>query len=113
MQVAQNRSACRSGEPIVALPAEPLSTSKARAVLPASFPLEDVVANLQSVAVLALAFAQGRGDLLRLAMRDPDSSNASGRPMCPLLPVLLPLVGGHGIRGVALKRCGTGGSRDY
>src|SRR3984957_6320223 len=90
---------------IVALPREPLSTSKARAVLPGSFPLEDVVANLQSVAVLALAFARGRADLLRLAMRDRihQTHRAS---MCPLLPVLLPLVGKQGIVGVALSGAG-------
>jgi homoserine kinase len=90
---------------IVALPVEPLSTSKARAVLPASFPLEDVVANLQSVAVLALAFAQGRPDLLRLAMRDRIHQTHRAI-MCPLLPVLLPLVGEHGILGVALSGAG-------
>jgi homoserine kinase len=90
---------------IVALPKEPLSTSKARAVLPASFPLEDVVANLQSVAVLALAFAQGRGDLLRLAMRDRIHQTHRAT-MCPLVPVLLPLVGEHGILGVALSGAG-------
>ena len=50
---------------IVVLPAEPLATSKARAVLPASYPLSDVVSNLQAVSMLGLAFAQGRGDLLR------------------------------------------------
>ena len=90
---------------IVALPREPLSTSKARAVLPASFPLDDVVANLQSVAVLSLAFARGRADLLRLAMRDRihQTHRAS---MCPLLPVLLPLVGKQGIVGVALSGAG-------
>ena len=86
-------------------PAEPLSTSKARAVLPASYPLEDVVANLQSVAVLALAFAQGRGDLLRLAMRDRIHQPYRA-PICPLLPLLLPLVGEHGILGVALSGAG-------
>src|ERR1700677_5185810 len=90
---------------IVALPREPLSTSKARAGLPASFPLEDVVANLQSVSVLALAFAQGRGDLLRLAMRDR-IHQAHRATMCPLLLVLLPLVGEHGILGVALSGAG-------
>src|SRR3984957_13369159 len=90
---------------IVALPREPLSTSKARAVLPASFPLEDVVANLQSVAVLALAFAQGRADLLRLGMRDRIHQSHRAT-MCPLLPVLLPLVGEHGILGVALSGAG-------
>ena len=90
---------------IVALPAEPLSTSKARAVLPASYPLNDVVANLQSTAVLALAFAQGRGDLLRLAMRDRIHQPFRA-PICPLLPMLEPLVGKHGILGVALSGAG-------
>ena len=90
---------------IVALPEEPLSTSKARAVLPANYSLEDVVANLQSVAVLALAFAQGRGDLLRLAMRDRIHQPYRA-PITPLLPLLLPLMGSHGICGVALSGAG-------
>jgi homoserine kinase len=54
---------------IVVLPAEPLATSKARAMLPECYPRADAVANIQSVAMLGLAFAQGRGDLLRIAMR--------------------------------------------
>jgi homoserine kinase len=90
---------------IVALPAEPLATSEARAVLPATYSIEDVVANLQSVAVLGLAFAQARGDLLRFAMNDrihqPYRAN-----FCPLLPLLLPLVGENGILGVALSGAG-------
>ena len=90
---------------IVALPEEPLSTSKARAVLPRSFPLEDVVDNLQSVAVLGLAFAQARADLLRLAMRDRIHQPYRAA-ICPQLPVLLPLVGEHGILGVALSGAG-------
>jgi homoserine kinase len=73
--------------------------------LPASFPLEDVVANLQSMALLALAFAQGRGDLLRLAMRDRIHQPFRA-PICPLLPILLPLVGEHGVLGVALSGAG-------
>lgn len=90
---------------IVALPAEPLATSKARAVLPVSYPLKDVVANLQSTAVLALAFAQGRGDLLQLAMRDR-IHQPYRTPICALLPLLEPLVGKHGILGVALSGAG-------
>jgi homoserine kinase len=90
---------------IVALPQDSLSTTKARAMLPASYPLEDVVANLQSVAVLALAFAQGRGELLRLAMRDRIHQPYRAS-ICPLLPVLLPLAGEHGILGVALSGAG-------
>jgi homoserine kinase len=90
---------------IVALPGEPLSTSKARGVLPANYPLEDVVANLQSVAVLGLAFAQARGDLLHLAMKDR-IHQPYRTAICPLLPALLPLVGEHGIVGVALSGAG-------
>ena len=90
---------------IVALPQDPLATSEARAVLPASYSLEDVVANLQSVGVLGQAFAQGRGDLLRLAMRDRIHQPYRA-PICPLLPILLPLVGEYGILGVALSGAG-------
>jgi homoserine kinase len=90
---------------IVALPAEPLATSKARAVLPASYAMEDVVTNLQSAALLGLAFAQGRGDLLGLAMNDRIHQPYRA-PFCPLLPLLLPLVGQDGILGVALSGAG-------
>jgi len=90
---------------IVALPAEPLATSKARAVLPATYAIEDVVANLQSVALLGLAFAQARGDLLRLAMQDRIHQPYRA-PFCPLLPLLFPLVGENGILGVALSGAG-------
>jgi homoserine kinase len=90
---------------IVVLPAEPLSTAKARAMLPATYPLADVVANLQSVATLGLAFAVGRGDLLRLAMTDRIHQPFRA-PSCPLLQLLLPLVGSHGILGVALSGAG-------
>jgi len=90
---------------IVVFPAEPLATSKARAVLPACYSLEDVVANLQSATVLGLAFAQARGDLLRLAMNDRIHQPYRA-PICPLLPMLLPLVGEHGILGAALSGAG-------
>jgi homoserine kinase len=90
---------------IVVFPAEPLATSKARAVLPACYSLQDVVANLQSVAILGLAFAQARGDLLRLAMNDRIHQPYRA-PICPLLPMLLPQVGCHGILGAALSGAG-------
>ena len=90
---------------LVVLPAEPLATSKARAVLPPSYPLADVVANLQAAALLGLAFAHGCADLLPTAMRDciHQPYRAS---FCPLLPLLLPLVGAHGILGAALSGAG-------
>ncbi|MGA2570486.1 MAG: homoserine kinase [Terracidiphilus sp.] len=90
---------------ILALPAEPLPTSKARAVLPTCYEIADVVANLQSVAALGLAFARGEADLLRLAMRDRIHQPYRA-PICPLLPLLSPLVGENGIAGVALSGAG-------
>jgi homoserine kinase len=92
---------------LVVLPPTPLATSKARAVLPASYSGEDVVTNIQSASLLAMAFAQGRGDLLRIAMRDRIHQPYRA-PICPLLPRVLPLAGDHGILGAALSGAGPG-----
>lgn len=90
---------------LVVLPREPLATSKARAVLPESYSREDVVSNLQAVALLGLAFAQGRGDLLQAAMADRIHQPYRAT-ICPQLPALLPLAGADGILGVALSGAG-------
>jgi len=90
---------------IVVFPADPLPTSKARAVLPASFSLADVVANIQSASMLGLAFAQARGDLLASAMKDRIHQPYRA-PICTLLPKILPLVGANGIIGAALSGAG-------
>jgi homoserine kinase len=90
---------------IVALPAEPLATTKARAMLPDCYPRADIVANIQSAALLGLAFVQNRGDLLRIAMQDRIHQPYRA-PICPLLPRLLPLAGEHGILGTALSGAG-------
>ena len=90
---------------IVVLPADPLPTSAARAVLPASYSRADAVANIQSAALLGLAFAHARGDLLRMAMRDRIHQPYRAA-ICPLLPKLLPLAGSHGILGVSLSGAG-------
>jgi homoserine kinase len=90
---------------IVVYPGQGLRTSAARAVLPTSYSTAEVVTNLQSVSMLGLAFAQGRGDLLATAMRDRiHQPYRSG--LCPLLPKLLPLAGREGILGVALSGAG-------
>ena len=93
---------------LLALPAASLSTKKARALLPDRYSREDAVANIQATALLVAAFGQGRGDLLRTAMRDwlhqPYRAKA-----CPLLPLLLPLADGKGdsaVLGVALSGAG-------
>ena len=90
---------------IIVLPPESLATSKARAVLPASYSRDDVVSNIQAVSLLGLAFAQGRGDLLRIAMKDR-IHQPYRESICPLLPRLLPLAGQHGILGAALSGAG-------
>jgi homoserine kinase len=90
---------------IVVVPAEPLPTSRARAVLPASYSRADAVANIQSATLLGLAFAQGRGDLLRLAMRDRIHQPYRAA-ICPLLERILPLAGTQGILGAALSGAG-------
>jgi homoserine kinase len=90
---------------IVVLPQESLSTSKARAVLPASYTSADVVANIQAVSMLGLAFAQERGDLLQVAMQDRIHQPYRAE-MCLMLPRLLPLAGMNGILGVSLSGAG-------
>jgi homoserine kinase len=91
--------------PILVLPQHPLSTSKARAALPESFPQGDVIQNIQSASLLGLAFAQARPDLLRIAMRDRIHQPYRAA-ICPLLDRLLPLAGQSGILGAALSGAG-------
>lgn len=90
---------------IVVLPTVPLPTSKARAVLPDAYSRADVVTNIQAVGMLGLAFSQGRGDLLRIAMNDRIHQPYRA-PICPLLPPLLPLAEANGILGLALSGAG-------
>lgn len=90
---------------MIVLPTAPLATNKARAVLPERYSRADSVANIQAASLLGLAFAQGRGDLLRPAMSDRIHQPYRAK-MCPLLPRLLPLAGSHGILGVALSGAG-------
>ncbi len=90
---------------IVVVPSDPLATSKARAILPEAYSRSDVVANLQAVSLLGPAFAQARGDLLRVAMADR-IHQPYRTAICPQLPRLLPLAGVAGILGVALSGAG-------
>lgn len=90
---------------ILVMPSEPLATSEARAMLPATYSRADAVANIQSAALLGLAFAQERADLLRPAMRDRIHQPYRAS-LCPLLACLLPLAGEHGVLGAALSGAG-------
>jgi homoserine kinase len=90
---------------IIVLPATPLATVKARAVLPNSYSRADAVTNIQSAALLGLAFAQGRPELLQIGMRDRIHQPYRAA-ICPLLPRLLPLAGSHQIAGISLSGAG-------
>jgi homoserine kinase len=70
-----------------------------------SYSRDDVVVNIQSAALLGLAFAQARGDLLRIAMSDRIHQPYRAS-ICPLLPRLMPLSGTHGILAAALSGAG-------
>ncbi|SEC40427.1 homoserine kinase [Terriglobus roseus] len=90
---------------LVVMPDASLSTKKARALLPETYSKADAIANVQRVAMLTAAFAQGRGDLLVRAM-DDRMHQPYRAAACPLLPRLLPLAGHDGILGVALSGAG-------
>ena len=90
---------------LVVLPADPLSTKKARAVLPESYSRADVVANIQSASLLGLAFATGDADLLRLAVRDRIHQPYRAA-ICPLLSPLLGMAGKKGILSASLSGAG-------
>jgi homoserine kinase len=93
---------------LVALPKVSLATEKARALLPAEYSRADAVANVQRASLLVAAFALGRGELLRVAMQDR-LHQPYRMEVCPLLPLLLPLMGGlPGVLGVALSGAGPG-----
>ena len=97
---------------MLAMPGEGLATRRARAMLPEGYSREDAVFNVQRVALLTAAFAQGRLDLLQTAMQDR-MHQPYRMKACGLLEKLLPLAGAlgatvadPGIAGVALSGAG-------
>jgi homoserine kinase len=90
---------------LLVLPELPVATAKARAMLPDSYERQDVVMNVQCVALLTAAFALGRPELMQLATRDRLHQPYRSE-LCPLLPALLPLAGSHGVMSVTLSGAG-------
>ena len=92
---------------VMVLPRDPVRTEESRKLLPDFYSRADVVANLQHSSLLVAAFASGKNELLRAAMRD-----CLHQPyrvaICPLLGMLLPVAGNAGILGVALSGAGPG-----
>ena len=90
---------------LLVLPENPVATAKARAMLPKTYDRQDVVASVQAVSLLTAAFALGRADLMHIATRDR-LHQPYRMELCPLLPVLLPLAGRHGVMSVTLSGAG-------
>ena len=92
-------------EMLLAVQSASMATKKARALLPESYTKADAIFNVQRAALLVAAFAQGRLDLLAVAMQDrmhqPYRAEA-----CPLFGKLLPLMEEPEIAGVALSGAG-------
>ena len=90
---------------LLALPYAGVATEKARSVLPQGYSREDTVFNVQRAALLTAAFAQGRLDLLRVAMEDR-MHQPFRRGVCGLLTHLEALVASEEFAGVALSGAG-------
>lgn len=90
---------------LLAVPPEPLSTEKARRVLPTDYSRADAVVNIQNSMMLLAAFTEGRRDLLAAALEDRIHQPYRAR-LCPLLPAVEDLAGTPGILGAALSGAG-------
>jgi homoserine kinase len=92
-------------EVVLAVPEFPLSTTAARAALPAQYSRKDAVFNVQRVALLLAALAEGRADLFHEAMRDR-LHQPYRAPLIPGLEDILQLRDVPGLLGVALSGAG-------
>ncbi len=90
---------------LLALPRTGLATEVTRAMLPERLSQADAVFNVQRAALLTAAFAQGRLELLRVAMEDR-MHQPHRRGACTLLEHLDPLHGAREFAGVALSGAG-------
>ena len=90
---------------LVVMPQNPLATTLSRTVVPETYTREDVVANLQRVALLTAAFSTGHGELLATAVEDRLHQPYRAE-VCPLLKKLLPLSGKGDILSVTLSGAG-------
>ena len=88
----------------VVVPEIEMPTVQARSILPASYSRRDAVFNIQRAALLGAAFASGRTDVLRAAMRDRIHQPYRAS-FVPGLDEMIAL-DGEGIFGVALSGAG-------
>ena len=90
---------------LLAVPEQSLSTEEARRVLPTHYSRADAVVNVQNSMLLLAAFAQGRPNLLSVALEDR-MHQPYRAALCPLLPCLQQLAGKEGILGAVLSGAG-------
>lgn len=90
---------------LLAIPQEPLSTEKARAVLPREYSRADAVTNIQNSMLLLAALFQGDQKLLSSSLEDRIHQPYRAE-LCPLLPALETFDPEDGVLGVALSGAG-------
>lgn len=90
---------------VVVVPEFELPTAKARALLPDHFSREDVVFNLQRVALLAAALGNGQPELIAEAVRDR-IHQPYRRELVPGLDECLNITGIAGLLGIYLSGAG-------
>lgn len=93
--------------PVLVFPSQGVRTETSRKVLPDRYTRADVIANLQHTALLVAAFASGRSDLLRAAMKDRLHQPYRAE-ICPLLRDVEGIAGIPGVLGAALSGAGPG-----
>jgi len=90
---------------MLAIPQEPLSTEKARSVLPPEYSRADAVTNIQNSMLLLAALFQGDQKLFSSSLEDRIHQPYRAE-LCPLLLALETLDPEDGILGVALSGAG-------
>lgn len=90
---------------MLAIPQEPLSTERARSVLPHEYSRADAVTNIQNSMLLLAALFQGDQKLLSSSLEDR-IHHPYRAELCPLLPALDTFDPEDGVLGVALSGAG-------
>ncbi len=90
---------------LLAVPPEPLSTEKARAVLRSEYSRADAVVNIQNSMLLLAAFMQRKPEFLGAALEDRIHQPYRSA-LCPLLPAMQEFDRKQGILGTALSGAG-------
>ena len=90
---------------MLAIPDEPLSTEKARSVLPREYSRADAIANIQNSMLLLAALFQGDRALLAAALEDRIHQPYRAE-LCPLLPALQDFDSNDGVLGAVLSGAG-------